>query len=75
MYCLIGDWKGWRRVSEDVVDKQREDRGIGWREDYEVLRRKFGLNNEVRLVDRLSQEMRRTGKKMYIQKAHRSSIS
>ena len=29
-----------------VVEKLREDEGIGWREEYEVLRRKFELDNE-----------------------------
>ena len=29
-----------------VVEKLRENRGIWWREVYEVLRRKFGLYNE-----------------------------
>ena len=30
-----------------VVEKLREDGGIGWWEEYEVLRRKFELDNEV----------------------------
>ena len=29
-----------------VVGKLREDGGIGWREEYEVLRRNFELDNE-----------------------------
>ena len=29
-----------------VVEKLREDGEIGWREEYEVLRRKFELDNE-----------------------------
>ena len=34
-----------------VVEKLREDRGIGLWEEYEVLRRKFELDNEGGLVE------------------------
>ena len=38
------------RLVKMVVEKLREYGGIGWRKDYEVLRRKFELGNEVGLV-------------------------
>ena len=47
-----------------MMEKPNEDRNRCW-EGYEVLRRKFELDNEVGSVDRFKnkrQEMRRTGK-------------
>ena len=45
------------------MEKQREDSGIGWWEEYEVLRRKFKLDYEVGLVSRLKNKIKaRTGK-------------
>ena len=52
-----------------VVEKLREDRGIEWWEEYEVLRRKFELDNEGGWEGKFKikrQEMRRTWKKKYI---------
>ena len=61
-------------VVKMVVEKLREDGGIGWWEEYVVLRRKFELDNEGgpvgKLKLRLRPEMRRTGKKLYIRKEH-----
>ena len=36
-----------------MVEKLRKDGGIGWWEEYEVLRRKFELDNEGGLVGKL----------------------
>ena len=36
-----------------VVEKLREDGGIGWLEEYAVLRRGFELDNECGLVGKL----------------------
>ena len=41
------------RLVKMVVEKLREDGGIGWWEVYEVLRRKFELYNEVGFVSKL----------------------
>ena len=35
-----------REANRLVVNKLREDGGIGWWEQYEVLRRKYELGNE-----------------------------
>ena len=40
------------RLVKIVVEKVRENRGIWWWEEYEVLRRKFELDNKVQLVSR-----------------------
>ena len=36
-----------------VMEKLREDRGMGWWEEYEVFRRKSKLDNEDGLVGKL----------------------
>ena len=40
------------RLVKMVVEKLREDRVIGWWEEYVVLRRRFELDNEGGLVDK-----------------------
>ena len=46
-----------------VVEKLREDEGMGWWEEYEVLRRKSELDNEVGSVGKLKNKIKtRNGK-------------
>ena len=46
-----------------VVEKLREDGGIGCWESYEVLRRKFELDNEVGSVGRLKSKIKARNEK------------
>ena len=41
-----------------VVEKLREDGGIGWWEEYEGMRRKFELDNKVGLVGKLNNKIK-----------------
>ena len=41
-----------------MVEKLREDGGIGWWEEYEVLRRKIKLDNEGGLVGKLKNKIK-----------------
>ena len=40
-----------------VVEKLRENGGIGWRQEYEVFRRTFELDNEGGSVGKLKNEL------------------
>ena len=57
-----------------VVKKLREDGGIGWREEYEVLRRKFEVDNESGSEGKLKIKIKarnvKDWKKKYIRKAN-----
>ena len=41
-----------------VVEKLRKEGGIGWLEAYEILRRKFELDNEGGLVGKLKNKIK-----------------
>ena len=45
------------RLVKVVVEKLREGGGIGWWEEYEVLKRKFELDNEEELVGKLKNKI------------------
>ena len=46
-----------------VVEKQREDGGIDWWEEYEVLKRKFELDNKGGLVGKLKNKIKARNEK------------
>ena len=46
------------RLVKVVVKKLREVVGIGWVEEYEVLRRKFELDNKAGLVGKLKNKIK-----------------
>ena len=48
-----------------VVEKLREDGGIGWLEEYEVLGRKFELDNMGGSVDKLKNKIKARNEKVW----------
>ena len=48
MFCLVRDCKRWNVSLEMVMEKVREDGEIGLCEKYDVLRRKFELDNKFK---------------------------
>ena len=46
------------RLVKMVVEKLRGGGGIGWLEEYDVLRRRFELDNEGRLVGKLKNKIK-----------------
>ena len=56
------------------VAKLREDRGIGWWEEYEVVKRKFELDNEGGLVVKLKNKIKARNEKDWDEEVYTKSI-
>ena len=61
------------RLMEIVVEKLREDGGIGWWEEYEELRRKFELDNEGWLVGKLKNKIKARNEKDWEEEVYKKS--
>ena len=56
-----------------VVEKLREDGGTGWWEEYEVLRKKFELDNEDGLVGKLMNKIKARNEKDWEEEVYKKS--
>ena len=62
------------RLVKMVVEKLREDGGIGWWEEYELLRRTIEPNNKAGLVGQLKNKIKATNEKDWEEEAMKSTL-
>ena len=68
------EWMEESGLVKMTVEKLRENWGIGWLKEYEVLSRKFELDNEVGLVARLKNKIKARNEKNWDEEVYTKSI-